>query len=67
MPMSRPARSSITATASKELANSAALRWLGLGYDGKVITGWAALAEHEDQIPSLIEDLKRSRGVSASA
>jgi transcriptional regulator with XRE-family HTH domain len=46
--------------------SSAVGRWVGLSYDGKVITGWAALAKREDQIPSLIEDLKRS-GASASA
>ena len=46
--------------------SSAIGRWVGLSYDGKVITGWAALAKREDQIPDLIEDLKRS-GTSASA
>ena len=46
--------------------SSAVGRWVGLSYDGKVITGWAALATREDQIPGLIEDLKRS-GASASA
>jgi transcriptional regulator with XRE-family HTH domain len=46
--------------------SSAIGRWVGLSYDGKIITGWAALAKSEDQIPGLIEDLKRS-GASASA
>jgi transcriptional regulator with XRE-family HTH domain len=40
--------------------SSAFGRWVGLSYDGKIITGWAALAKNEDHIPTLIDDLKRS-------
>jgi hypothetical protein len=28
---------------------------VGLSYDGKIITGWAALAKDEDQVPGLID------------
>jgi transcriptional regulator with XRE-family HTH domain len=47
--------------------SSAIGRWVGLSYDGKIITGWAALAKSEDQIPDLIDELKRSENGSASS
>jgi transcriptional regulator with XRE-family HTH domain len=33
-------------------------RWVGLSYDGKVITGWATAARTEDEATSLIDQLK---------
>jgi hypothetical protein len=35
--------------------SSATGRWVGLSYDGKIITGWAALAKNQDQIPAPID------------
>ena len=37
-------------------------RWVGLSYDGKIVTGWAAIAQHEQQIPDLIRGLEDSNG-----
>jgi hypothetical protein len=37
-------------------------RWVGLSHDGKIVTGWAAIAKDEDQIPELVETLKQSDG-----
>jgi transcriptional regulator with XRE-family HTH domain len=47
--------------------SSAVGRWVGLSYDGKIITGWSALAKSKDEIPGLIEDLKRPDSASASS
>jgi transcriptional regulator with XRE-family HTH domain len=33
-------------------------RWVGLSYDGKVVTGWGAMAHSEDDARGLIADLK---------
>jgi transcriptional regulator with XRE-family HTH domain len=33
-------------------------RWVGLSYDGKIVTGWAVIAKTEDQVPNLIRNLK---------
>jgi hypothetical protein len=41
-------------------------RWVGLSYDGKIITGWAAMAHDEDEPTRLIEGLKETNGVGAS-
>lgn len=40
-------------------------RWVGLSHDGKIITGWAAVAEHEDELPALVDSLNRSRGLAS--
>ena len=37
-------------------------RWVGMSYDGKIITGWAAMAHDGDQAVQLIERLKESNG-----
>jgi hypothetical protein len=37
-------------------------RWVGLSYDGKIVTGWAAIAQHEQQIPELIRGLTDTNG-----
>ena len=36
-------------------------RWVGLSYDGPIITGWAALARSEDEVVALMDKL-RSEG-----
>jgi hypothetical protein len=41
-------------------------RWVGLSYDGKIVTGWAAIAQHEEQIPDLIRNLTESNGTGPS-
>ena len=33
-------------------------RWVGLSYDGKIVTGWGAMGKTEDEARSLIEHLK---------
>ena len=33
-------------------------RWVGLSYDGKVVTGWGAMAHSEEDARGLIADLK---------
>jgi hypothetical protein len=37
-------------------------RWVGLSYDGKIVTGWAAIANDEHRIPDLINSLKDTDG-----
>jgi transcriptional regulator with XRE-family HTH domain len=37
-------------------------RWVGLSYDGRIVTGWAAIAQHKDQVPDLVKALKESDG-----
>ena len=41
-------------------------RWVGLSYDGKIVTGWAAIATAEDELPDLVESLKETGGTSPS-
>jgi transcriptional regulator with XRE-family HTH domain len=41
-------------------------RWVGLSYDGKIITGWAAMAHNEDEPARLIEDLQRTHGIGVA-
>jgi len=41
-------------------------RWVGLSYDGKIVTGWAAIAKAEDELPDLVESLKETGGTSPS-
>jgi transcriptional regulator with XRE-family HTH domain len=38
-------------------------RWVGLSYDGKIVTGWAAMAHDPDTAKSLTDALKESNGV----
>lgn len=33
-------------------------RWVGLGHDGKIMTGFSGLARAKDDVPAIIEDLK---------
>jgi transcriptional regulator with XRE-family HTH domain len=37
-------------------------RWVGLSFDGRIVTGWAAIAQHEDKVPELISALNESDG-----
>ena len=37
-------------------------RWVGMSYDGAIITGWAAMARDEDQPARLIEAVKQTNG-----
>jgi transcriptional regulator with XRE-family HTH domain len=37
-------------------------RWVGLSYDGKIVTGWAAMAHDSDEPRGLIDTLKASDG-----
>ena len=37
-------------------------RWVGLSYDGKIVTGWAAMAHDPDETRGLIDTLKESDG-----
>ncbi|NKQ57585.1 helix-turn-helix transcriptional regulator [Amycolatopsis sp. K13G38] len=35
-------------------------RWVGLGYDGKIMTGWGSMAREKDDANTVIDDLKAS-------
>lgn len=35
-------------------------RWVGLGYDGKIMTGWSSMARTNEETRSVIENLKES-------
>ena len=37
-------------------------RWVGLSYDGPVITGWGAIARTEDEVIKLMDQL-RTEGI----
>lgn len=37
-------------------------RWVGLSYDGRIVTGWAAIAADKDKVPELISALQESDG-----
>ena len=41
-------------------------RWVGLSYDGKIITGWAAMAHDEDEPARLIEGLQQTHGIGVA-
>ena len=41
-------------------------RWVGMSYDGPIITGWAAIAQARDQAESVIARLQ-SQGASVPA
>lgn len=40
-------------------------RWVGLSYDGKVVSGYAAVAKDEDQARELVEGMRDGRTVPA--
>lgn len=42
-------------------------RWVGLSHDGKIITGWSAVATDPDQLPSLVDTLKATDGAGPPA
>jgi hypothetical protein len=33
-------------------------RWVGLSYDGKIVTGWGAMAHSGEEAAALIAELK---------
>lgn len=39
-------------------------RWVGLSYDGLVVTGWAGVARNEDQVRNVVEKLIETDGES---
>jgi hypothetical protein len=41
-------------------------RWVGMSYDGAIITGWAAMARDEDQPAYLIETVKQTNGTGVA-
>jgi transcriptional regulator with XRE-family HTH domain len=40
-------------------------RWVGLSYDGKIVTGWGAMAHSEDEARGLIAELKDQEPTNA--
>ena len=40
-------------------------RWVGLSYDGPIVTGWGAIARTEDQAVSLVNELKEKETPAA--
>jgi len=41
---------------------SVAGRWVGLSYDGDIVTGWGGIAKTEDEARAIIDQLKERRG-----
>jgi transcriptional regulator with XRE-family HTH domain len=41
-------------------------RWVGLSYDGPIVTGWGALARTEDEVVALMDKLRTDEKASAS-
>jgi hypothetical protein len=37
-------------------------RWVGLSYDGKIITGWGSMGRTHDEAEAVIARLKEERG-----
>jgi len=37
-------------------------RWVGLGYDDKIMTGWGSMAKTHDEAEAVIARLNRERG-----
>jgi hypothetical protein len=37
-------------------------RWVGLSYDGKIVTGWGAMARAEEDTTKVIDELKQHGG-----
>jgi transcriptional regulator with XRE-family HTH domain len=42
-------------------------RWVGLSYDGKIITGWSAMAHDPDEAKGLIDALNESNGAELTS
>jgi transcriptional regulator with XRE-family HTH domain len=40
-------------------------RWVGLSYDGPIISGWGAIARTEGEVIELMNQLRSSEGISA--
>lgn len=38
-------------------------RWVGLGYDGKIVTGWGSAARTEEEALELNANLREDEGV----
>lgn len=41
-------------------------RWVGLSYDGPIVTGWGALARSEEEVVALMDKLRADEKASAS-
>jgi len=41
-------------------------RWVGLSYDGPIITGWGALARSEEEVTALMDKLRSDEKATAS-
>ena len=39
-------------------------RWVGLSYDGAIVTGWGGMAKSEDEARAVIDELKTRGGVN---
>lgn len=39
-------------------------RWVGLSYDGAIVTGWGGMAKSEDEARAMIDELKTRSGVN---
>jgi transcriptional regulator with XRE-family HTH domain len=44
---------------------SATGRWVGLSYDGPIVSGWSSLAKTEEEVVALMDKLRESDGVTA--
>jgi hypothetical protein len=40
-------------------------RWVGLSYDGPIITGWGAIARTEEEVLALMDELREKGKVQA--
>src|ERR671938_576264 len=40
-------------------------RWVGLSYDGPIVTGWGAIARTEEEVLALMEELREKGQVRA--
>lgn len=37
-------------------------RWVGMSYDGAVISGWGAMARSDDHVRQIVQDLIDNKG-----
>jgi hypothetical protein len=37
-------------------------RWVGLSYDGPIVSGWGAIARTQDEVLALMRDLRENPG-----
>jgi hypothetical protein len=51
---------------STMIRTSRTLRWVGLSYDGPIISGWSALAQTEEEVVALMDKLRNDEKASAS-